>query len=367
VNGSIGIVLKSRIGTELQKKLFLIHIYSESLHEQVSVCPGASLTVYLLAHTIIKIVKNTNICRNKYSPSCMKPAVSVEKTRDFYFERDSRHIKNACNVKDLKKDKIHLQPQEVQCEASAQVQTSGASAGAVLQSAFENVEKMNTKRKMAKNGQSSKGARRRGLLRTRKTLDLLPATPVAPGWRTGIVIPRGKLKPNLFEYDDEIENSSQTTLQSDLFLRVNGSIVIVLKSRIGTELQKKLFLIHIYSESLPEQVSWHVRISFRISTACTRKSVHLQDCLPRRSRCNAICTSLCTGVPPIFRRLSRHGGAPRCRNLSRAVPSRAIRALRSTSRPDQHGGSFDQPPGTAQQAVGATISRIYDPRACSSV
>ncbi|CAB0006343.1 unnamed protein product [Nesidiocoris tenuis] len=36
---------------------------------------------------------------------------------------------------------------------------------------------------------------------------------------------------------------------------VNGSIVIVLKSRIGTELQKKLFLTHIYSESLPEQVS----------------------------------------------------------------------------------------------------------------
>ncbi|CAA9995014.1 unnamed protein product [Nesidiocoris tenuis] len=32
---SIGVVLKSRIGTELQKKLFLIHIYSESLPEQV--------------------------------------------------------------------------------------------------------------------------------------------------------------------------------------------------------------------------------------------------------------------------------------------------------------------------------------------
>ncbi|CAB0018501.1 unnamed protein product [Nesidiocoris tenuis] len=39
VNGSIVIVLKSRIGTELQKKLFLTHIYSESLPEQVSVCP----------------------------------------------------------------------------------------------------------------------------------------------------------------------------------------------------------------------------------------------------------------------------------------------------------------------------------------
>ncbi|CAA9999735.1 unnamed protein product, partial [Nesidiocoris tenuis] len=38
-NGSIRIVLKSRIGTEHQKKLFLIHIYSESLPEQVSVCP----------------------------------------------------------------------------------------------------------------------------------------------------------------------------------------------------------------------------------------------------------------------------------------------------------------------------------------
>ncbi|CAB0020455.1 unnamed protein product [Nesidiocoris tenuis] len=39
VNGSIGIVLKSRIGTELQEELFLMHIYSESLPGQVSVCP----------------------------------------------------------------------------------------------------------------------------------------------------------------------------------------------------------------------------------------------------------------------------------------------------------------------------------------
>ncbi|CAB0004929.1 unnamed protein product [Nesidiocoris tenuis] len=47
--------------------------------------------------------------------------------------------------------------------------------------------------------------------------------------------------------------------------RVNESIVIVLKSRIGTELQKKLFLIHIYSESLPEQVS--VCLCVRVSTS----------------------------------------------------------------------------------------------------
>ncbi|CAB0013848.1 unnamed protein product, partial [Nesidiocoris tenuis] len=45
------------------------------------------------------------------------------------------------------------------------------------------------------------------------------------------------------------------TLSSATGIVVNGSIVIVLKSRIGTEHQKKLFLIHIYSESLPEQVS----------------------------------------------------------------------------------------------------------------
>ncbi|CAB0005263.1 unnamed protein product, partial [Nesidiocoris tenuis] len=45
-NGSIVIVLKSRIGTELQKKLFLIHIYSESLPEQVSVCPCVRLWSY---------------------------------------------------------------------------------------------------------------------------------------------------------------------------------------------------------------------------------------------------------------------------------------------------------------------------------
>ncbi|CAB0009826.1 unnamed protein product, partial [Nesidiocoris tenuis] len=69
-------------------------------------------------------------------------------------------------------------------------------------------------------------------------------------------------------------------------------------------------------------------------------------------------------------RLSRHGDAPRCRNPSRAVPSRAIRGPSIndiTSRPDQHGGSSEQPPGTAQQAVGATIPKIYDPRPCSFV
>ncbi|CAB0008638.1 unnamed protein product [Nesidiocoris tenuis] len=37
--------------------------------------------------------------------------------------------------------------------------------------------------------------------------------------------------------------------------RVNEGIAIVIKSRFRTELQKKRLLIHIYSESLPEQVA----------------------------------------------------------------------------------------------------------------
>ncbi|CAB0010236.1 unnamed protein product [Nesidiocoris tenuis] len=49
--------------------------------------------------------------------------------------------------------------------------------------------------------------------------------------------------------------SSIMSLRISLTMSFIGSIVIVLKSRIGTELQKNLFLIHIYSESLPKQVS----------------------------------------------------------------------------------------------------------------
>ncbi|CAB0010597.1 unnamed protein product, partial [Nesidiocoris tenuis] len=50
-------------------------------------------------------------------------------------------------------------------------------------------------------------------------------------------------------------------------LSENGSIVIVLKSRIGTELKIKLFLKHIYSKSLPEQVAIKTSSVFaRLST-----------------------------------------------------------------------------------------------------
>ncbi|CAB0005139.1 unnamed protein product, partial [Nesidiocoris tenuis] len=59
VNGSIVIVLKSRIGTELQKKLFLVHIYSESLPEQVSVCPvNGSIVIVLKSRIGTELQKN---------------------------------------------------------------------------------------------------------------------------------------------------------------------------------------------------------------------------------------------------------------------------------------------------------------------
>ncbi|CAB0005681.1 unnamed protein product, partial [Nesidiocoris tenuis] len=58
------------------------------------------------------------------------------------------------------------------------------------------------------------------------------------------------------------------------------------------------------------------------------------------------------------------GDAPRCRNLSRAVPSRAVPSRAVPSRAIRALRS-NQPPGTAQQAVGATIPRISDPRALS--
>ncbi|CAB0020627.1 unnamed protein product, partial [Nesidiocoris tenuis] len=50
--------------------------------------------------------------------------------------------------------------------------------------------------------------------------------------------------------------------------RLNGSIGILQKSRIGTELQKKLFLIHIYSESLPEQVSANEDERYGVTISC---------------------------------------------------------------------------------------------------
>ncbi|CAB0010705.1 unnamed protein product [Nesidiocoris tenuis] len=129
VNGSIEIVLKSRIGTELQEKLFLLHIYSELLPEQIAILRGSgSSSLKQLREKPEKLTFSQHFTKIMTTPTTGE--------RLYLFERHAaRH------------DRV-------------------------------------------------------------------------PG--------------------------------------VNGSIGIVLKSRIGTELQKKLFLIHIHTESLPEQVSWCV-------------------------------------------------------------------------------------------------------------
>ncbi|CAB0002644.1 unnamed protein product [Nesidiocoris tenuis] len=143
VNGSIVIVLKSRVGTELRKKLFLIHIYSESLPEQVSVCPVNGSTY--------------------------------------------------CNLPKM-----------------------------------ENRNELQKKRLL------------------------------------------------IHIYSESLPE--QVSVCPCVRLSVNGSIVIVLKSRIGTELQKKLFLIHTYSESLPEQVSVCPCIRIRIPPGENKRS----ECLNKR-------------------------------------------------------------------------------------
>ncbi|CAB0016664.1 unnamed protein product [Nesidiocoris tenuis] len=68
VNGSIGIVLKSRIGTELQKKNFLVHIYSESLPKQVPVCPSEVIYEQWLKNTS-RGERSENDRPNKYRKS----------------------------------------------------------------------------------------------------------------------------------------------------------------------------------------------------------------------------------------------------------------------------------------------------------
>ncbi|CAA9995336.1 unnamed protein product [Nesidiocoris tenuis] len=53
VNGSIGIVLESRIGKELQKILSLLHVHSESLPEQVSVCPSFRVSAWSFKTSVL--------------------------------------------------------------------------------------------------------------------------------------------------------------------------------------------------------------------------------------------------------------------------------------------------------------------------
>ncbi|CAA9994336.1 unnamed protein product [Nesidiocoris tenuis] len=94
VNGSIVIVLKSRIGTELQKKLFLIHIYSESLPEQVSVCPCVRVSVCPCVRVSFK---------NKSTFSFKKKVKSFRLTR-FSARNGLAERANPCRAKDGKRE-----------------------------------------------------------------------------------------------------------------------------------------------------------------------------------------------------------------------------------------------------------------------
>ncbi|CAB0017198.1 unnamed protein product [Nesidiocoris tenuis] len=87
VNGSIVIVLKSRIGTELQKKLFLIHIYSESLPEQVSVCPELSTSQSEFFKMLDDKIDNVS-----HVPICFIGGPDYKSTTDFEFAMDHSQL-----------------------------------------------------------------------------------------------------------------------------------------------------------------------------------------------------------------------------------------------------------------------------------
>ncbi|CAA9994229.1 unnamed protein product, partial [Nesidiocoris tenuis] len=140
---------------------------------------------------------------------------------------------------------------------------------------------------------------------------------------------------------------------------VNGSIVIVLKSRIGTELQKKLFLIHIYSESLPEQVSKKIYTIYLrrggnaastavATTSATSEAIDF-DCrrLPDRRRATR------TTGPTTSAAMSRRGCPPRkiCSRTASVVPLTSPRARRRLPTSQQR-----PPPRPLRRAQGAGVN-----------
>ncbi|CAA9994228.1 unnamed protein product, partial [Nesidiocoris tenuis] len=145
---------------------------------------------------------------------------------------------------------------------------------------------------------------------------------------------------------------------------VNGSIVIVLKSRIGTELQKKLFLIHIYSESLPEQVSvcslvqkiytiylrrgGNAASTAVATTSATSEAIDF-DCRRLRDRRRATRT---TG-PTTSAAMSRRGCPPRkiCSRTASVVPLTSPRARRQLPTSQQR-----PPPRPLRRAQGAGVN-----------
>ncbi|CAB0010900.1 unnamed protein product, partial [Nesidiocoris tenuis] len=298
VNGSIVIILKSRIGTELQKKLFLIHIYSESLPEQVSVCPR---TLRPGAH-LRQNDAGRRVIFNRITRNTQRSIVRCTRDADTYLQLASLRI-------------------GIEVDAG----TCGTRVGADSYPAARYPYQYSRGNRpvhtcsCVKSASTSLSEIFREFQPTRQIDDCSCSVDTVDHFNNAKVFPRliSLLEKDYFRfYKDDIplglkghdlhdenmavkcniffqylkaspdSDDENECIEDDLdpelgflntTIRVNGSIVIVLKSRIGTEIQKKLFLVHIYSESLPEQVpkesySDYIRSSM-LNDLCLEKRV----------------------------------------------------------------------------------------------
>ncbi|CAB0002350.1 unnamed protein product [Nesidiocoris tenuis] len=296
VNGSIGIVLKSRIGTELQKKLFLIHIYSESLPEQVSDLhgdPGVSLNGGIIFSYGNFDLDDVVVLQDGHEPNSLAVASNA-----LYFtetDLDSVFVVPLSDPsKPIRLNHTIYKPQGIavrnQLDFLKNGQATCPNLGELKKQIligfpWQYASSWSKLQLLGLTGPKSDQRCSSGdepILPPRYivhvTASLVAAVTLIVILLAALAIQTKRLKsrPRIFKRysvtpkpvtspscEIAIENCCNmnicdTVSRSSFYFhiyRVNGSIVIVLKSRIGTELQKKLFLIHIYSESLPEQVS----------------------------------------------------------------------------------------------------------------
>ncbi|CAA9998437.1 unnamed protein product [Nesidiocoris tenuis] len=235
VNGSIVIVLKSRIGTELQKKLILIHIYSESLPEQVS---HPSLP-YLHLHRTPPFVISVNAIKYR----------SLAERHNWLGEDDPAERPEEKRLQARVRTRAWLEPEPLIAGLSQSRQ--------IHDTQYQPYKRVPRRREsdMCHGGAWFTFSSRR--LRAFAHFSVQFNWGHVPDMRHQRVQVT-MISQHLCNRDRApmcCLHTSQNIPSCRVPKIVNGSIVIVLKSRIGTELQKKLFLIHIYSESLPEQVS----------------------------------------------------------------------------------------------------------------
>ncbi|CAB0003101.1 unnamed protein product, partial [Nesidiocoris tenuis] len=222
---------KIEIGTEHQKKLFLTHIYPESFPEQVSLEELAIVCFFCSAVPKFNLdkskaesrasagAKNTN--ESPFSDDLFEPG-GAEPGNPSPAARHGSASRRRYDFENLRPARMFVRVISISAILLVRIACSRPQSSAVF----------------------PPGRSRRARLGVLISMFHFDKKSVVL-WKHSVVREVQHLGVCSRRTSANEERRGQT---------VNGSIVIVLKSRIGTELQKKLFLIHIYSESLPEQV-----------------------------------------------------------------------------------------------------------------